>query len=839
VSVSGKFFRMGQERWHLRGLTYGPFPPDRADGFLPDARQRCEDFSLIRDMGANAVRLYHPPPRELLDEALHFGLRVLIDVPWEKHRCFFEDWSSQHHAIEAVRTTAAELGGHPAVLGVSVANEIPPDVVRFYGSRRIEKFISNLLAEVKEQAPDCLATYTNYPPTEFLNPAGSDFACFNVYLEDADALGRYLDRLQHVVGRLPLILGEFGLDSFRNGEMRQAAVLEQHVEQVFRRGLAGSFVFAFTDEWFTGGCRIEDWAFGITACTRKKKPAAHRLEQVWSRVPCLDRSNLPEVSVVVCSYNGGATLRECLESLVLLNYPNYEIILVDDGSTDDTPQIAADFPTVRYVRQDNAGLSAARNIGALRARGEVVAYTDSDCVADENWLLYLVHAMQDQGVNAIGGPNITPPSDGWTAQCVAASPGNPGHVMLDDRFAEHVPGCNMAFHRDTLLNLGGFDVQFQQAGDDVDICWRFLDAGLKIGYASAAVVWHHRRRSVREYLRQQRGYGRSEGMLQFKHPQRFNSFGCSRWNGIIYGEGAAGLPVVAPLVHHGRFGSALFQMVYRTNRYTPLVYATLLEWHALSAALLLLSLFSPGLAAVGGLMIIGSLAAAVYAGRKALLPGGSPWWSRPLVGVLHLLQPIVRGWSRYAYRFSNKRIPLTGVRSCPTSSSKWISWRQHDLYWQQDQGRGREHLLEALVSRARKTGWQGDFDAEWKSHDLELIGGLWHKILIRTVSEELGAGKRFTRARIVLAPSRLTWAAAATCLLLTGALVGGGLIWAAVLPWAALGVAVVRNWRGCRWAAIRLIWQSGVAAGLEPVVGQGETSGVRAQTKAAVESVAA
>ena len=95
--------------------------------------------------------------------------------------------------------------------------------------------------------------------------------------------------------------------------------------------------------------------------------------------------------------------------------------------------IAEKFPAVRYHYQRNMGLSTARNVGAELATGEVVAYTDSDCVADPHWLMYLMQAMQDQQVDAIGGPNVPPGSDSWTAKCVAASPGGPSHVMLDDQ----------------------------------------------------------------------------------------------------------------------------------------------------------------------------------------------------------------------------------------------------------------------------------------------------------------------------------------------------------------------------------------------------------------------
>src|SRR4051794_21582018 len=216
VRIDGRLFRVGATDWHLKGFTYGPFRPNREGHYLPERVRMLEDFAHLRSLGCNAIRLYHKPDVALLDDALEHNLRVLIDVPWEKHRCFFEDWDAQEGAIKSVRKTARELGRHPAVFAISVANEIPHDIVRFYGAARVERFIEKLVDTAKKEAPDCLVTYTNYPSTEFLSPRNLDFYCANVYLHDRNALSRYLDRLQHVAGNLPLILGEFGVDTIRN-----------------------------------------------------------------------------------------------------------------------------------------------------------------------------------------------------------------------------------------------------------------------------------------------------------------------------------------------------------------------------------------------------------------------------------------------------------------------------------------------------------------------------------------------------------------------------------------------------------------------------------------------
>ena len=211
------------------------------------------------------------------------------------------------------------------------------------------------------------------------------------------------------------------------------------------------------------------------------------------------------------------------------------MILVDDGSAEATRQIAFAHPNVRYFRHEkNLGLSVARNTGIAAATGEIIAFTDSDCRADEDWLYYLVGGLLESEFAGIGGPNLLPPEDSLVAAAVMASPGGPAHVMLTDRQAEHIPGCNMAFYKWALAQVGGFDPIFHKAGDDVDLCWRLQQAGLKIGFSPAAFVWHYRRSTIGAYLRQQRGYGEAEALLVRKHPECFNSFGGSLWRGRIY-----------------------------------------------------------------------------------------------------------------------------------------------------------------------------------------------------------------------------------------------------------------------------------------------------------------
>ena len=162
-----------------------------------------------------------------------------------------------------------------------------------------------------------------------------------------------------------------------------------------------------------------------------------------------------------------------------------------------------------------------------------------------------------------------------------ASPGGPTQVMLTDRQAEHIPGCNMAFYKWALDQIGGFDPTFRQAGDDVDLCWRLQQAGLRLGFSPAAVVWHYRRATVGAYLRQQLGYGEAEALLVRKHPECFNSFGGSLWRGRIYTSASLGSLLRPPIIYRGLFASAGFQFLYAAEPAVNLLICTTPEYHVL------------------------------------------------------------------------------------------------------------------------------------------------------------------------------------------------------------------------------------------------------------------
>lgn len=764
VRVDGRFFRVGARKFHPKGVAYGPLAPGPDSTPYPAPEQVQRDFAQMRELGANLVRVYTVPPSWLLDLAGTHGLRVWVDVPWNQHTRFVDRPDQRATVRATVRRAAAACGRHPALFALSVANELPADVVRWSGAAATEAFLDELVAVVKEQAPDCLCTFSNFPTTEFLRARTVDFVCFNVYLHQPRVLRNYLARLQTRAADRPLVLGEFGMDARREGPQRQAELVSWTIETAFRAGLAGVVAYTFTDEWFKDGRLVEDWQFGLTDRQRRPRPAFAAAQRAFAAAPYFPLPAVPPVSVVVASYNGARTLPACLESLGQLNYPDYEVLVVDDGSTDTTPALAARFPQVRWLRHErNLGLSAARNTGIAAARGEVIAFTDADCRADEDWLYYTVAELLESGASGGGGPNLLPLDDSWIAAAVMVSPGGPAPVLLTDREAEHVPGCNMVFWKRALLEVDGFDPQFRRAGDDVDLCWRLRQQGGRIAYSHAGFVWHARRSTVRAYLRQQYGYGEAEALLARKHPEYFNPLGGSLWQGHIYAPATSALLARRAMIYHGRFGSAPFQCLYQGPPSYAVMALTSLEYHVLvTLPLLLLGSAAPWLLSLGVASALLSLAVCALAAWQAELPPPRHLWSRPLVALLHWWQPVVRGWARYRQRLVGVRSPLARLENLDSLSRQQQRLAPQEVVVPDPAGRGRTAFLEALLVRLDSTGWQYRVDTGWREFDLEVYGRRWSKLQLTTLTEYRPEGSRIwcrLQTRWTL-PARVVWGAA-------------------------------------------------------------------------------
>lgn len=654
-TAAGKCFRDGDtgEAVFVKAVTWGPFPP----GEEPDP---AVEWPRLRDeLGANALRVYETPDRAFLDGCASVGLRVFVGFEWTQHVDFLGDRRVFREARERFRAAAARFRGHPAVAGWLVANEIPAPLVRWMGPRRVNRALEALLRAGREGDPEALFAYANYPSTEYLGPRGQDFAAFNLYLEDRDAFARYLRRLQHQAGNLPLLLAETGLDAGSHGEDGQARALTWQVEEAARAGAAGVALFAWSDRWFRGGGRVTGWQFGLTRSDGSARPGLEAVARVWRdwRHPADALAGLafprPRMSIVVCTYRGAGLLRPCLESFRRLRYPDREVIVVNDGGDPAVEALVAAFPEVRLVpRRPHGGLSAARNAGARAATGEIVVYTDDDCEADPDWLAWMAHAFASGGFAAVGGPNVPPPPVSRLRAMVAAAPGGPAHVLIDDVSAEHLPGCNLAVRREVIESMGGFDERFWTAGDDVDFCWRLIAAGHRIGFHPAAMVWHHRRFTVRAYLKQQLGYGRAEAMLIPLYPDRFGLRGGARWRGRVYLDPPAlRLAASGSRIYHGHRGLAPFQALYgEGTAFSPAALALEGLWVVAALAGVAGGIgfgIWPFWAMGVGMLVFSGARSVVQARRAALDPRFDGFPARAGLAALTLIQGPLRSLRRW------------------------------------------------------------------------------------------------------------------------------------------------------------------------------------------------
>ena len=766
VRVAGAQFFAGTDPFPLRGVTYGTFRP-RVDGArFPEPARVADDFDKISRSGFTCVRTYTEPPDDVVVAADACGLRLLVGIhsPDLRHLVGMsrrQRVTALSSVEQIVARAAARFEGCSTIVAFCLGNELPADVVRWVGRRNVETTLNRLATAVRDVDADRLVTYGTYPTTEYLDISGLDFLTVNLFLEDPVAFEAYVVRLQHRAADRPLVIGELGRHvATERDEPAQARLIGEQLEIAAHHGVAGTFVFSWTDEWHVGDAAIDDWRFGLTRSDRSERPALGAA--IATMAPREPTSPSPFVSIIVCAHNEERTLGECLLAATSLDYPSFEIIVVDDGSTDSTVEIARAFPSVRTIAVTHGGLGVARNVGLDAARGEIVAYVDADAYPARDWLTHLVRGFDDDVVGAVGGPNLVPEGDGPVAQMVALAPGGPAHVMLSDKRAEHIPGCNMAFRRDALLSVGAFDPVYRSAGDDVDVCWKLLDRDWEIAFRPAAVVFHHRRGSMRAYLRQQRGYGRAEVLVAARHPDRFTRLGAAAWRGRIYG-GSRSMPG-RDRIYRGTYGTAAFQSLYGAGGH---------EWDlahqiGIPVAAAIVTVAGPlalldarfGLTAVLALaFILGLLlvdAASVRRGRRPR-PASFRWG----VAMLHVVQPMARAWGRFVHRSTALETADPPALPGPAATvSGGVLLLPED--------RPRAELVPLIVRVLRGAGYKVFGTTGWEDHDGEIIGSRLLRGQLLTSCHPHGSVQMRVRLRVRRIAAAFTIVVTATAAIAVG-----------------------------------------------------------------------
>ncbi|MEE9323673.1 MAG: glycosyltransferase [Candidatus Aenigmarchaeota archaeon] len=224
------------------------------------------------------------------------------------------------------------------------------------------------------------------------------------------------------------------------------------------------------------------------------------------------------VSVIIPVYNGEKTIGECLSLLLKQTKKPEEIMVVDDGSTDNTVEIVKKIKGVKLIKQSHKGPASARNLGAKKAKGDILLFTDADCIPHRDWVSEMARSFENKETVGVQGRYETN-QKGLIPRFV--------QFEIEDRYdrmgkREHIDfigSYSAGYRKQTFLKFGGFDESFPIAsGEDPELSFKISKFGNKMVFNDKAIVYHNHVDSLWEYLRQKlwRAYWRV--LLYRKHP---------------------------------------------------------------------------------------------------------------------------------------------------------------------------------------------------------------------------------------------------------------------------------------------------------------------------------
>jgi len=246
----------------------------------------------------------------------------------------------------------------------------------------------------------------------------------------------------------------------------------------------------------------------------------------------------PKFSIIIPAYNAEKTIAQTIRAALSQDTAEpFEVIVVDDGSTDQTARVVALFPEVKYLFQPNAGPASARNAGVKMARGEFVFFTDSDCIPHPDWAQKILPHFADPRVAAVAGSySLANPAQGL-AVCIHREILF-RHNKLLPQYPKVFGSYNVALRRSVLDEVFGYSARYRHAsGEDNDLSYRIIKAGYLICFEPLALVAHHHTTSVAQYLREQFRHGFWRARMYLDHP------GMSRGDDYTFWKDAVEVPL--------------------------------------------------------------------------------------------------------------------------------------------------------------------------------------------------------------------------------------------------------------------------------------------------------
>ncbi len=234
-----------------------------------------------------------------------------------------------------------------------------------------------------------------------------------------------------------------------------------------------------------------------------------------------------KVSVIVPCYNAEKTILKTLKALEKQNFAEpFEVIIVDDGSKDNTVKVVKEFAKksklrIRVFANPHHGPAWQRNFGARKARGEIVVFTDSDCVPGKSWIKEMVKPIEQGKAVGVQGTYKTLNKRSLIARFEGYEIEKRHEKMKKQKFIDFIGTFSAAYKKDIFLKFGGFDTSFKTAsGEDPELSYRIAKAGYKLVFNPKAFVYHPHPDSLRKYLKQKffRAYWRV--LMYKKHPEK-------------------------------------------------------------------------------------------------------------------------------------------------------------------------------------------------------------------------------------------------------------------------------------------------------------------------------
>lgn len=207
------------------------------------------------------------------------------------------------------------------------------------------------------------------------------------------------------------------------------------------------------------------------------------------------------VSIIIPTFNGASRIGNCLDALLKQTAGRAEILVVNDGSTDNTADVVARYSGVRLITQSNAGPAAARNRGALEARGTIILFTDDDCAPMPEWLAAMIEPFKDPNVVGVKGVYRTRQKRP-VARFVQIEYEDKYRLMSDVPHIDFIDTYSAGFRRDRFLEINGYDTSFPVAcAEDVELSYRMSAKGWIMKFATTAVVYHTHPETLWQYLK--------------------------------------------------------------------------------------------------------------------------------------------------------------------------------------------------------------------------------------------------------------------------------------------------------------------------------------------------